>query len=43
MNKDGPLTGDCDLETTQMENFLEHTFGFKNLDGEYIVQGVKAF
>ena len=43
MEKYGSMSGDCDLETTQMEKFLKHAFGFKNLRGEYIVQGVKSF
>jgi len=43
MDKYRSMSGDCDIETTQMENFLSKTFGFKNLRGKYIVQGVKSF
>ncbi|CAF1150562.1 unnamed protein product [Rotaria sordida] len=43
MEKNGPMSGNCDFETTQMEKFLSQTFGFQNLPGQYIVQGVKAF
>ncbi|CAF3309781.1 unnamed protein product [Rotaria sp. Silwood2] len=43
MDKNGSMSGNCDFETTQMEKFLSHTFGFQNLPGQYIVQGVKAF
>ncbi|CAF1543356.1 unnamed protein product [Adineta steineri] len=42
MNKNGPMSGDCDAETTQMERFLYQTFDFKN-QHKYIVQGVKSF
>ncbi|CAF1438574.1 unnamed protein product [Adineta steineri] len=42
MNKNGPMSGDCDTETTQMERFLYQTFDFKN-QHKYIVQGVKSF
>jgi hypothetical protein len=37
------MSSDCDYETTQMEKFLSKTFDFKNLSGQYIVQGVRAF
>ncbi|CAF1612727.1 unnamed protein product, partial [Adineta ricciae] len=43
MNKIGPMSGDCDYETTQMESFLAQTFQFRNIPGEYIVHGVKSF
>ncbi|CAF4135238.1 unnamed protein product [Rotaria sp. Silwood2] len=43
MDKNGSMSGKCDFETTQMEKFLSQTFGFQNLPGQYIVQGVKAF
>jgi hypothetical protein len=43
MDKNGPMSGDCDFETTQMEQFLSKTFDFKNPPGQYIVQGVRAF
>jgi hypothetical protein len=43
MDKYGSMSGDCDFETTQMENFLSETLGFQNLRGQYIVQGVKSF
>jgi hypothetical protein len=43
MEKNGPMSGPCDLQTDQMEHFLSSTFGFKNIPGEYIVQGVKSF
>ena len=43
MDKNGPMSGDCDKETTQMETFLSHNFQFKNLNGEYIVHGVQSF
>jgi hypothetical protein len=43
MDKKGPMSGRCDQETTQMEYFLSQTFDFKNIPGEYIVQGVKSF
>ncbi|CAF1433866.1 unnamed protein product [Adineta steineri] len=42
MDKNGPMSGDCDAETTQMERFLYQTFDFKN-QHKYIVQGVKSF
>lgn len=43
MDKYGAMSGDCDKQTTQMEKFLQHTFGFRSLSGEYIVQGVSKF
>ncbi|CAF3224068.1 unnamed protein product [Rotaria sp. Silwood2] len=43
MDKNGSMSGDCDLETTQMETFLSQTFNFQNLPGQYIVHGVKSF
>jgi hypothetical protein len=43
MDKKGPMSGRCDPETTQMEHFLSQTFDFKNIRGEYIVEGVKSF
>ncbi|CAF1300093.1 unnamed protein product [Adineta steineri] len=42
MDKNGPMSGDCDAETIQMERFLSETFDFKN-QRKYIVQGVKSF
>jgi hypothetical protein len=43
MDKYGPMNGNCNLQTDQMEQFLAQTFGFKNIPEKYIVQGVKAF
>ncbi len=43
MDKNGPMSGRCGVQTDQMEQFLSKTFGFKNVLGEYIVQGVKSF
>jgi hypothetical protein len=43
MDKHGSMSGNCDFETTQMEYFLEQNFGFENLPGEHIVQGVRSF
>jgi hypothetical protein len=43
MDKDGPMSGKCSLETDQMEQFLAQTFGFINIPGKSIVQGVKSF
>jgi len=43
MDKNGPMSGRCLPETKQMEDFLSNTFGFKNIPGEYIVQGVLSF
>ncbi|CAF0763715.1 unnamed protein product [Adineta steineri] len=43
MDKDGPMSGKCELETDQMEKFLKKSFGFQNIPGRYIAQGVKAF
>ncbi|CAF2589974.1 unnamed protein product [Rotaria sp. Silwood2] len=43
MDKNGSMSGKCDFETTQMEKFLSQAFGFQNIPGQYIVQGVKAF
>ncbi|CAF1386723.1 unnamed protein product [Adineta steineri] len=43
MDKNGPMSGNCDAETTQMERFLSQTFDFKNRSIKYIVQGVKSF
>jgi len=43
MDKYGPMSGNCDRETTQMENFLKQLLGFQNIPGEYIVQGVQSF
>jgi hypothetical protein len=43
MDKYGPMSGRCGPETDQMEHFLSDTFGFKNIYGEYIVQGVLSF
>ena len=42
MNKTA-MSGRCDQETTQMEDFLQKAFGFENIDGEWIVDGVKSF
>lgn len=43
MNKNGPMSGRCEVQTDQMEKFLSHTFGFQNILGEYIVPGVRSF
>ena len=43
MDKHGPMSGRCEKETRQMETFLTQTFGFRNIHGKSIVQGVKAF
>ena len=43
MDKYGPMSGNCDLQTTQMENFLQQTFRFRSLPNEYIVSGVRSF
>jgi hypothetical protein len=43
MEKNGSMSGDCDFETSQMEQFLKKNFDFKNRPGESIVQGVQAF
>ncbi|CAF0984309.1 unnamed protein product [Rotaria sordida] len=43
MNKNGPMSGPCGHQTDQMEKFLSQTFGFRNIPGEYIVQGVRSF
>ncbi|CAF1401959.1 unnamed protein product [Adineta steineri] len=43
MQKYGPLSGDCDVETTQMERFLSQSFDFRNIPNEYIVHGVNSF
>ncbi|CAF1433883.1 unnamed protein product [Adineta steineri] len=43
MDKTGPMSGNCDAETTQMERFLSQTFGFRNIPNEYIVHDVKSF
>ncbi|CAF4250731.1 unnamed protein product [Rotaria sp. Silwood2] len=43
MNKHGPMSGQCIPETDQMENFLRQNFGFRNIEGKYIVSGVRAF
>ena len=43
MDKSGPMSGSCDAETTQMEQFLEDQFGFHNRPREYIVDGVQSF
>ncbi|CAF1433849.1 unnamed protein product [Adineta steineri] len=43
MDKNGPMSGNCDAETTQMETFLSQTFDFKNRSTKCIVQGVKSF
>ena len=43
MEKQGPMSGRCEKQTHQMENFLTQTFGFRNIHGKSIVQGVKAF
>ncbi len=43
MEKQGPMSGSCEIQTRQMETFLKENFHFENLPGEYIVQGVKAF
>ena len=43
MDKNGPMNGRCENETSQMEQFLEENFGFANIPGKYIVQGVKDF
>jgi hypothetical protein len=43
MEKYGPMNGACEAQTSQMERFLTDTFGFQNIRGEHIVQGVKSF
>ncbi|CAF3412793.1 unnamed protein product [Rotaria sp. Silwood1] len=43
MEKNGPMSGQCGLQTDQMERFLSTVFGFKNIPDTYIVQGVKSF
>ncbi len=43
MEKYGPMNGPCEAQTYQMERFLIETFGFENIPGKYIVQGVKSF
>ncbi|CAF2084330.1 unnamed protein product [Rotaria magnacalcarata] len=43
MDKNGPMSGKCDPQTNQMEQFLSQAFGFRNITGAYIVQGVKFF
>ncbi|CAF0790559.1 unnamed protein product [Adineta ricciae] len=43
MDKRGPMSGNCDYETRQMEQFLTHNFGFQNLHGKHIVDGVRSF
>ncbi|CAF3145974.1 unnamed protein product [Rotaria sp. Silwood2] len=43
MDKNRSMSGNCNSETNQMEKFLSQTFGFQNIPGRYIVQGVKAF
>jgi hypothetical protein len=43
MEKEGPMSGSCEIETRQMERFLKENFHFENLPGKYLVQGVKAF
>ncbi|CAF2961511.1 unnamed protein product [Rotaria sp. Silwood2] len=43
MDKNGPMSGRCGPETDQMERFLSETFGFKNISGQDIVQGVRSF
>jgi hypothetical protein len=43
MDKNGPMSGRCGPQTAQMEQFLSDTFRFKNIPGEYIVQGVRSF
>ncbi|CAF1653388.1 unnamed protein product, partial [Adineta ricciae] len=43
MDKRGSMSGNCDYETTQMEQFLAHNFGFQNSRGKHIVHGVRSF
>ena len=43
MEKQGAMSGRCELQTAQMEKFLTENFLFENIPGEYIVQGVRAF
>ncbi|CAF2853081.1 unnamed protein product [Rotaria sp. Silwood2] len=43
MEKNGPMSGQCGPQTDQMERFLSDAFGFKNIPGEFIVDGVKSF
>ncbi|CAF4968503.1 unnamed protein product, partial [Rotaria sp. Silwood1] len=43
MDKPGPMGGQCEMQTYQMETFLKENFDFENIPGEYIVQGVKSF
>ncbi|CAF4967324.1 unnamed protein product [Rotaria sp. Silwood1] len=37
------MSGRCGPQTDQMEKFLFQTFGFKNIPGKDIVQGVRSF
>ncbi|CAF4236514.1 unnamed protein product [Rotaria sp. Silwood2] len=43
MDKHGPMSGRCEPQTAQMERFLFEIFGFRNIPGQDIVQGVKSF
>ncbi|CAF0878879.1 unnamed protein product [Rotaria sordida] len=43
IEKNGPMSGQCDPQTHQMERFLSDVFGFKNIPGKYIVHDVKSF
>ncbi|CAF2026765.1 unnamed protein product [Rotaria magnacalcarata] len=43
MNKEGPMSGKCIHETDQMKDFLTRNFGFHNIVGKCIVQGVQSF
>jgi hypothetical protein len=43
MDKQGPMCGRCEAQTEQMEMFLRNNFGFENIDGKYIVPGVRSF
>ncbi|CAF0806763.1 unnamed protein product [Rotaria sordida] len=43
MEKPGPMSGRCELQTSQMETFLKENFDFENIPDEYIVQGVRSF
>ena len=42
MDKHG-MSGKCDAETTQMEQFLYREFGFANIPHQNIVDGVRSF
>ena len=37
------MSGKCEVETSQMEEFLRREFGFENIPGQHIVDGVRDF